>query len=362
MKTILHTIETGGPGGAENVLIRLAKYMSEQGYRNIALLLKDGWLAEQLRANGVIVFIHQGKQSTFNIINSIRKLIAQESVDIIHSHEFMMNACLGLCAPFIKPVVVCTVHGKNYYGDKLRRKLLYRLVAMTTHFVVVSKDIASYLTNIISINPTKIHLIQNGIDIYQYQHNPEVRSAARKELGLNNTDSMILSVGNLYSVKGHEFLIKAMALLQPFPQLKLYIAGRGELEANLQKLIHVHDLKQQVTLLGFRDDVPALLQACDIFCLPSLSEGLPLSILEAMSAKKVIIASDVGGIGEIVIDNKTGKLTPPKGVTELATAISEVLKNTEKTAQLQHDAYQLIEKNFNIKQMAQQYTNLYNTP
>jgi len=360
MPNIIHTIETGGPGGAENFLIRLVEKLNETGWTNTVFLLKEGWLRDQLVERGVEVIVHSGGQGLASISSALFTLSKRKEADVIHSHEFLMNACVGLIAPFVKANVVTTVHGKGYYGEKLQRRILYKLSAFTTKMVAVSEDIKGQLVNQVGVNPLKVKCIANGIDVDAYDFNADLRISCRNQLSVEKNDTMILAVGNLYPVKGHKYLLEALANLKvESTGVKVFIAGRGQCEKELIAQIKRLKLESSVFLLGFRDDIISLLMASDIFCMPSLSEGLPLSILEAMAASKPVVATDVGGVGQVVLDGSTGMLVPSQNPIRLSEALEELINDSSKLRELGRNGRTFVGKNFAMNEMVGLYKELY---
>ncbi|MGS2724301.1 glycosyltransferase [Porticoccus sp. GXU_MW_L64] len=359
MKRVLHAIETGGPGGAENFMIRLVEKLADLGWENTVFLLKEGWLSEQLISRGIDVLIHRGSQSVPSLVKKIVTVAKELDIDVIHSHEFLMNSCVGLASPWARAKVITTVHGKNYYGDKLQRRLLYRVISRVTDMVAVSEDIKSELNVKLGIPLNRIKYIANGVDVNKYRLDRERRNETRSMLGLSESQIMILAVGNLYPVKGHQYLLEAISLLGEGHEVRVFIAGRGDCEDALLCQIEDLELDGKVTLLGFREDVSRLLEASDVFCMPSVSEGMPLSILEAMAASKPVISTNVGGVGEVIDDGVTGFLVPPKSSVELAEAIKKLVNFSDKQDDFGKRGFLKIKQEFDIKLMLDKYIKLY---
>jgi glycosyltransferase involved in cell wall biosynthesis len=162
----------------------------------------------------------------------------------------------------------------------------------------------------------------------------------RTELRLTADDQLLVAVGNLYTVKGHRHLVAALAgLIEAHPRLHLAIAGRGPQEAALRKEIAALGLTERVHLLGLRHDVADVMAAADVFVLPSLSEGLPLAVLEAMSLSRPIVASGVGDVPRALANGAAGVLVPPSDVTALVHALDQVLRSEVLRSSLGRRAY-----------------------
>jgi len=202
--------------------------------------------------------------------------------------------------------------------------------------------------------------IRNGIDTKLYRTDDAARRSVRKELGIDEDQPLIGAVGNLYPVKGHTYLLKAMAIVkEKYPHAMLVIAGRGEILDQLREEASGLGIKEKVVFLGFSEKIPAFLQGLDIFALPSLSEGLPLSVLEAMAAGKPVIATNVGGISEVLNDGYAELLVPPRNPDVLAEKILLLLRNPELANRLRELGRMKVEKEFSLNSMMEKYQELY---
>jgi glycosyltransferase involved in cell wall biosynthesis len=187
----------------------------------------------------------------------------------------------------------------------------------------------------------------------------------RRELGVLPNELLIVAVGNLYPVKGHAVLLRALAGLvhdAPATPWRLAIAGRGEAEAALRSFASEAGIADRVHLLGFRTDVADILAAADVFVMPSLSEGLPLALVEAMSASLPIVASDVGGIPEVVERDAEALLTPPDDAGAIAEALARLLADADMRAALGAAAGRRALRDFGVERMGDAYERLYRTP
>jgi glycosyltransferase involved in cell wall biosynthesis len=202
---------------------------------------------------------------------------------------------------------------------------------------------------------SRIHTIANGV-------RPAVAEAStlREELRLAPTDRLLVSVGNLYPVKGHRYLIDAMALVADrHPGLHLAISGRGDLADALRTQARDRGLADRVHLLGLRSDIAAVLAAADIFVHPSVSEGLPLALLEAMFAGRPIVASDVGEISVALGRGEAGVVVDAGAPAALAVAIDRLLNDPGLSRSLGVRAQQRALDRYDISQMVRRYARAY---
>ncbi len=255
--------------------------------------------------------------------------------------------------------LVATVHGKNYFWERLRRRLAYRWVSRRATMVAVSKNLKQFIVEKVGVSPDRIKVVYNGVDALPYCEASEV-SRCRRELGMPEGDHIVGVVGNLYPVKGHQYLIEGIpAVLQTCPNTSFVFAGRGELETQLKEQVHRLGLDKRVHFLGLRQDIPRILALLDVFVLPSLSEGLSMAILEAMIAGKPVVATQVGGNPELVVEGETGFLVPPRDSHALASRVATLLTNKQQAVQFAEQGRRRAEGQFSLASMVEAYQMLY---
>ena len=261
---------------------------------------------------------------------------------------------------------VITMHGGRYALEARRRRIALRWAFRRSGAVVaVSEASRAELLARLGEPRQGIQVIRNGIRFVPSARRDEVR----RELGAAGDESVIVAVGNLYPVKGHIFLLRALAVLRErHPEIKWRLAiagtdGFGGTAAGegpvLRRFAEEHGLSDRLHLLGFRTDVPDLLAAADIFAMPSLSEGLPMALLEAMFAGKAIVASAVGGIPEVIRNEREGLLVSPGDPEGLAAALSRLLRDEPLRHAIGNEARKRAEEGFSIEAMANEYERVY---
>ncbi len=359
-RTVLHAIETGGPGGAERMLVHLATGLGPD-YRSEAALIRDRWLGATLRGRGVPVTMLRYTSHRFAVtLRDLVKLIRDRRVAVLHTHEFFMNT-LGLMASWLTGVpLVATVHGRNYYSDRARRRVMCRLVGtFAGRLVTVSEANKRFLAERVGIPPRRVEVIPNGVPVDGRASSARL-SALRESLGLNQHHLVIGTVGSLYPVKGHRYLIDAApSVLERFPQTVFLIVGQGGLREELEAHAARLGIAAHLRFLGHREDVHDLLSICDIFVLPSLSEGMPLALLEAMAAGLPAVATRVGGVTEVLDNGKTGLLVPPGDTRALANTIMTLLENPPLVKELGKAAREVAAARFSLAGMIRAYEAIY---
>lgn len=362
-KTVALMIESDGPGGAENVLLHLAEGLRGRGFRVIPVLPSDGcgWLGERFHERG---FRSERFRITSTLdprcVKALTDLLKRENVSVVHAHEFALAVYGTGAAVAAKIPSVITMHGGRYHEAKMYRRVALRWAAGRSRATVaVSRATARDLAKSIFVGPGRIAVVPNGI---QPPRGDEAGAVVRAELHLDPREPLLLSVGNLYPVKGHRTFAKALAdLRQRRPDLRwrAAIAGRGEEGAWLSSFLAEQGLKDQVHLLGYRSDVPHLLAAADIFVLPSDSEGLPLALLEAMLSGKPAVATRVGGVPEALKDGETGLLVPPSRPDRMSRAIERLLDQPALQMRLGAAARNEAARRFTVEAMVDAYLDLY---
>lgn len=343
------------------MLLRLADALDPQRYRSVFCLLKDGWLRAQLLAGSFeVAVVPNTRPLDLQWLSTVVRLVRERDIHLMHAHEFAMNTYSGLVSLATGVPVIATVHGKNYYPDKLRRRLAYRFVARQATLVAVSEDIRQFLVKQVRVPASRVTTVPNGIDMAHYESDPEARQAERSRLGIADDEPLIGAVGNLYPVKGHRYLLEAVARVKSVaPRVRCVIAGRGELLGDLERQAVDLGIGSNVRFLGFYERIPALLQALDVFVHPSVSEGLPLAVLEAMASAKPLISTRVGGIPEVVADGENGLLASPGCSEDLARHLEALLTDPGLGQHLGEEGRETVRQRFSLGTMLEAYEKLY---
>lgn len=208
---------------------------------------------------------------------------------------------------------------------RVKRSLAYSFL---NKMIFVNDGTRRAYVKLYRVAPAKCRTIYNGVDANVFRCGDGSRRKIRTELGVAENETVVLSTGNLVPIKGHEVLIAAIAnLVAQGRAVKCFIAGQGELREKLESWIARNGLSEYCKLLGFRNDIPQLISAADIFCMPSLNEALSYSLIEALAAGRPTVASRVGGIPEVVTDGVEGLLVPPGSAADLSSAIDKLLES-----------------------------------
>ncbi len=355
---VAQLIETDGPGGAEQVVVRLASGLVRRGHRSVVAVLsgRDGWVRDRL--SGVAAPVHTlqlARPIDPAFVWRLARWVRASGADVVHAHEFTMAVYGTLAARLAGRPVVVTMHGGAGFERRVRRRLALRLAARLAHRMIgVSRATSDRLTAALGIDAGRIVTVPNGV--------PEPagsRERARRQLGLDAHHQLVLAVGNLYPVKDHATLVAAAALLDRGRAWTIAIAGRGDERQAIDAAIQRHQLGDRVRLLGLRDDVQELLAATDIWVSSSRSEGMPLSMLEAMRAGRPIVATAVGGVPEAITNEVTGLLVPPEDPQALAWAMQRLLDDRRLAEALGKAARSVAADRFSDERMLDAHLALY---
>ncbi len=351
-------------GGLERIVINLCRHLDPERFKAVVVCLKSrGELAVELEEAGVhVISLEANLKRVFKYINWIRlaQVIRSQRPAVIHTHNtaaLLDTALAYAIAPGF--AWVHTDHNRAF-PDRMRYMVAERLASLLIYrMVAVSQENRDNLIHYEKINRHKLTVISNGIDKAQFNLSIDV-DRLKMQLDLAKFDFLIGTVSVLREEKGLRFLIAAStAVLQKYPQTGFIIVGGGPLREQLENRCKELDVHPNFRFLGSRKDIPDLLKLFDIYVLPSLWEGLPVSLLEAMASRKCILASEVGGIPLAVRNGKDGVLIPPQNESLLADNLLTLRENASLRSQYAQSAYQRFEENFTVGGMVNKYQQIY---
>ncbi len=262
-----------------------------------------------------------------------------------------------------RPVHIATKHLLNRFRDRqwgiVYTMLDYLSLYLPDMLVPVSKTMGKQILQMPGISERKVMPILNGVSINSFSINHD-RHSVCEELGIPEDAFIFGYAGRLDRVKRIDVLLSALkVVLQQHPAAHLLILGEGQLKTQLQDHAQFMGIAQAVTWAGFRNDMPRMMAAMNIYVQPSDNEGLSLSILEAMAAHKPVIATTVGAASEVLVHAQTGWLIPPGSIKDLAAAMLYLSGNTEITSPMSEAAFKLASNHYSTQNMVSAYRNLY---
>lgn len=370
-KRILHFIDSDGVYGAERVILNLSQQLQHsEGYIPVV-----GCIVPTAESTNALYDVAQklGLEAVkIPIANSrilidipkAAKQLKSLKIDLIHSHGYKPSV-FGFIIHLLKSIPImatCHLWFEPSKGPLKMRALISLEKIFYRYFpkiVAVSEPIKQILVSF-GITPNKIAIVQNGVDAPNAIPNEFEIQTLRQELNVQKTDFCILNTARLSRQKAQWVLIEAAAQLKAKGHsIKILIVGEGSLENELREQIKKIGVSDCVNLLGFRTDINQLLTLTDIFVLPSIDEGMPMSLLEAAAASKPIISTLVGDIGKLIEHEATGLVIPLEDPTALALAIMRLKESPDLAKQLANNAHERMLNHYSSQAMCLQYQTIY---
>lgn len=359
--TIVHAIDTTGPGGAETVFLDIAQQLQLANYDNLAIIKGPGWVEEQLKQRGIRY--HILKPHGFLSIPyywQVYQLLKRENVALVHAHLLGSTLTYSILTIFARLPLIATLHGRVDINPNERFVTIKQKIMRigVNKLIAVSRDLAAYIEQRGLFPANAIDVIYNGVDQHRYQQHPS--KVLRAQLNIPDDAILIGSLGNIRPAKNYEMLINAVALLKN-PQLHFVIAGhqKKDLMEKLNVQMQALGVAAQMHFIGFYDNTPEFLQQIDLFVLSSSSEGFSIATIEAMAAGVPVIATRCGGPEEILQHMKTGYLVPIEIPDQLAAAIKQLLDDPVLAQQLASAGQEHMRDVFSLDVMLQAYRQHY---
>ena len=361
--TVLHTIGSGGPGGAETLVLNLATRLDPKRFRSIVVLPPGPWLNQKLRESGVPIYeIEWRKWFDPRGPLSMAKIVLKEKADLIHSHLPGQNFMSCITGTLTRRPTLVTYHGAVEFKDSHTVKGQVRswIVRNSASGMIVVCDFVGDMIRSMGFPHHRVTRIYNGIDTQKFRI---ARSGViRTELGIPDSVRVVTMVANIRESKGYDDFIKAAAeTLRRHPDTVFLAVGDIDpvIGAPLLRLAKELGLDSRFRFLGFREDIPEILKDSDVFVLSSTSEGLPLVMLEAMASGRPMVVTRCGGPQEVLEDGETACLVPPGEAHPLAEKISYILRTPSVASKLGENAMIKVNQDFTLEGMVSKYEALY---
>jgi len=325
-------------GGVERQLSAVLRNYDRQKIMPLVCSLSDkGEIGLEIQAMGieVICLNKLGHGFSAAIVNDLMKIMKDKKIDVVRTHQYHANLYGRIAAIFSRiPCILPSVHNVYTRDRKIHRRILNNLLGrLSDAIIAVSEAVKDDVMAYDHIPSDRLRVIYNGVEEARFTGNQG--SAIRFELNLPENAVIVGNVGRLTTQKGQQYLIEAVAsIVSDFPALRLLIVGDGPDSTVLMRLAKEKGIEGRVIFTGSRDDVPNLLAAMDIFVFPSLWEGLPNALVEAMAAGKAIIATDIKPNREVLGSAEAGMLVAVKDSNALALGIAALIGNRPLARQL----------------------------
>jgi len=347
-------------GGISSYLFTLGEGLKKRGH-NVYIACGPGELSAWLQDKGIIhipVPVKTKAEISLNVLISFLKLfpeIKKKNIDLIHANTRVTQVLACLLSRFSGVPFISTCHG--FFKKRLFRKIL---PCWGEKIIAISEQVKVHLEKDFKVSPENIRLIHNGIDIDKFTADSlQVTAVLKQQIGLQD-GPVIGIIARLSEVKGHVYLIQAMKIvLEKIPAAQLVIVGEGRIKDDLARLSRGQGTEKNIFFVPNMPDTRDILLLIDLFVLPSLKEGLGLSLMEAMSMGKAVIGSDIGGIKSLIQQRVNGILVEPAEPEALALAMIELLQDKVKRELFGQRAREFIVGNFSQDKMVSQTERVY---
>ncbi|MFZ2267594.1 MAG: glycosyltransferase [Azonexus sp.] len=358
---ILLVITGLGVGGAERQVADLADAFSLLGHE-VAIAYMTGSVGVRPKSSDIALHDLAANKSVLGLLRALRRLrrlIGEFQPDVVHSHMFHANILARIARLLVTvPRLVCTAHSTNE-GGQLRMLAYWLTHSLADVSTNVSREAVLAFEERGATSKGGMLVVHNGIDTTRFCVNTGSRQAIRLQGGIGEGERLVIAVGRLTEAKDFSNLLHAwQELACTQNRIKLWIVGDGELRGLLENLAVQMGIAKTVSFFGMRDDIPVLLNAADLFVLSSAWEGFGLVVAEAMACGKVVVATDAGGVKELL--GECGFLVKPRNPHELAAALDRALSlPSDEAARLGELARQRVIQQFSLVRAVNEWLAIY---
>lgn len=360
---ILETIRQGKIGGGETHVLDLVEELDKELYDIVVLSFTDGPMISRLQEMGIKTHvIKTEKPFDFTKWQKVKKLLKAEKIDILHAHGTRAFSNTFWAAKKLGLPIIYTVHGWSFHADQPSLIKTYRtlgeklLVGKSDITICVSENNLKEGQQLFDMPHGKV--IKNGINLQKFNKGNSFKDI-RAELGIAKDVILVGYIARITVQKDPFTLIKAIATLPDALNMHFLMVGEGDLKEEALQLAAELKVLPRITFVDFRQDVPDVLNAVDIYCLPSLWEGLPIGLLEAMAMGKAVVATAIDGTKEVIHHMENGLLIPPSSADKLAEAFALLATDEDLRSSLGTKAQQTIQEYYNVANMTRQVEKLY---
>ncbi len=363
--TICHVIHALGVGGAEVLVDQMIRRMQKDFRCIVAVLDEIGEIGTRLQDDGFMVeHLHRQPGIDRSCATRLRQLADREGAEILHAHQ---------CTPFFQAMlsrgltgrrpVVFTEHGRHFPDTPSRKRSIVNrlLLKRCDRLFGCGAAVRQALVDNEGLPESRVEVIYNGVDLKALSKPTQgARESIRAEFGCSANDFVAVQVARLHELKDHQTALKAVdEARHKIPGLRLLLAGDGDQRSAIEQTIRERGLQQTVTLAGTRKDIADLLSASDVFLLSSISEGIPLTVIEAMAARRPVVSTAVGGLPELIEHGVSGMLAPSGDASSLAASLVQLYQNADLRSQMAEVAAGRAQEKFSLQGMLNSYRDVY---
>lgn len=370
---ILYVIENVFFGGGERAFAQIINGLDKEKYEIYVACFPEGIFEEKIGTSAKILPFDL--RNRFNLVNiyKLANIIRENNIQIVHSQGGRGGFFARIAARIAKVAGVISTIAAPVEGFDvgLVKKMIYIALErfserFVDRFIVVSEALRDRLIRKHKIPERKVIKIYNGIEVEKYYSNPKSACKVRDEFNIKPDVQLVGTIGRLVRGKGLPYFIQAIKQTvdgkwQMAGETRFLIVGEGSERESLEHTVRELGIEKNVIFTGFRKDVKEILEALHVLVLPSIREGQPIVLLEAMAMGKPIVATNIEGVNETVANGVSGILVPPKDSSALAEAIVCLLKDSKKAQIMGQVGRKLAEEKFNLKDKIEQHERLYET-
>jgi glycosyltransferase involved in cell wall biosynthesis len=361
---ILQAIRQGKIGGGETHVLDLVRHLDRSRFEPIVLSFTDGPMIDRLREMDIRCYVIPTMRA-FDLFSwgKIKTLLRDEHIDLVHVHGTRAASNLLWASRYSNIPIIYTIHGWSFHDDQsiFTRKLRtlserYLTKGMDLNISVSESNRQSGKDHFPDF---KSVIVNNGIDLAKF--NPELDyQDVRSQLNISKKSLLITFIARMTKQKAPIVMLNAFyKVIQQYAGVQLLMVGEGELRQEAERCAADLGISHRVIFENFRQDIPAILKASDIYCLPSLWEGLPIGLLEAMAMGKAVVATNVDGSKEIIVHGQNGLLVEPGSSIDLSSSLLSLCNDSTKRKQLQNSARDVICQVYSIRHMTGEISSLY---
>lgn len=334
-------------------------------FRAVFALLDDiGDLGREMRGDGHVVEVI-GRRPGFDgrCAGRLRAFLRRENVQLVHAHQYgpLLYSALARL-PRRRIPILFTEHGRDEPDYRRRKRVSANRLLLTRRdrFVAVGERVRQALIEYEGLPAQRVEVIYNGRDLTAYDPRRPLRRQVRAELGLPDESFVVIQVARLNRLKDHPTALRGFRrVVDTVPLARLLLVGDGEERPSIERMIRELHLQNVVHLLGSRDDVPRLLQAADVFLLTSITEGIPLTLIEAMATGLPCVATRAGGVDEVVVNKETGLLSDVGDAGSLAEQLCFLANGEDVRRRFGRAGHSRVKLHFDARRMHKRYRSLY---
>lgn len=361
---VLECIRQGQVGGGESHVIDLVTTLNKDLYEPIVLSFTDGQMVRTLKEAGIKTYvIHTEKGFDFGVWKQVVELMKNEKIDLLHAHGTRAFSNTFWAANKLNIPIVYTVHGWSFHQDqkpvirRIREYIEKLLISNANTTITVSYS--NQKDGVERFNMPRSTVIYYGINLDRFNPDKKYKDI-RTEWGVPEDKTLIGFLVRMTIQKDPHTMIKAIKkVVDKTPDVLFLMIGEGELKDTTLELAKELGVMPNIIFKDFRQDVPDILNAIDIYCLPSLWEGLPIGLIESMAMKKAIVASPVDGTKEAIINNESGILVPEGDSSAIAEAILRLHNDKDLREKFGENAYKFAQKQFDVHRMSWEVEKIY---